>query len=138
MAQSCRVSGVSMDARNRPRILLVDDEEMIASTLKVYLELRGFEVKTARNGLEALACVRQGSPDLIVLDTIMPHLDGWETLRRLRRQGITTPVLLLGPAGRTSLPPPGLHADDTLDKPFDAADLAARILALLHLSHPGP
>lgn len=84
-----------MMSEQKTKILLVDDEESILSTLKIFLDLSGFAVMTARNGGEALDRVTQHRPDLIVLDVLMPQLDGRETLRRLRRQGDWTPVILL-------------------------------------------
>jgi CheY-like chemotaxis protein len=73
-----------MKTDNQPKILLVDDEESILSTLKLFLSLSGFPVVTAGNGAEALDQVTVHHPDLVVLDVLMPQLDGRETLWRLR------------------------------------------------------
>lgn len=122
-----------------PTILLVDDEESIRSTLKMFLELSGLRVITARNGMEALQKVGKYGPDLIVLDVLMPQLDGRETLRRLRHQKDWTPVILLtqvtGAAQRIMAIEEG--ADDYLNKPFDPQELVARIRAVLRRTQAG-
>lgn len=128
-----------MSADNNPRILLVDDEESILSTLMMFLELSGFDVMTARTGAEGLDQVGKHRPDLIVLDVLMPQLDGRETLRRLRQRGDWTPVILLtqvtGTAQRIMAIEEG--ADDYLNKPFDPQELAARIKAVLRRTQAG-
>lgn len=128
-----------MQAERKPKILLVDDEESILSTLKMFLGLSGFQVATASNGAEALETIRQYKPDLIVLDVLMPQLDGRETLRRLRQRGDWTPVILLtqvtGTAQRIMAIEEG--ADDYLNKPFDAQELAVRIRAVLRRTRAG-
>lgn len=128
-----------MQAENRPKILLVDDEESILETLKMFLELSGFAVTTARDGTEALAKVAQYRPDLIVLDVLMPQLNGRETLRRLRQNNDWTPVILLthvtGVAQRIMAIEEG--ADDYLNKPFDPQELAVRIRAVLRRTQAG-
>jgi DNA-binding response OmpR family regulator len=105
----------------------------------MFLELSGFQVVTASNGLEALAKVSERRPDLIVLDVLMPQLDGRETLRRLRQRGDGTPVILLtqvtGTAQRIMAIEEG--ADDYLNKPFDPQELAARIKAVLRRTQAG-
>jgi DNA-binding response OmpR family regulator len=126
-----------INARDRPRVLFVDDEEMVVSAVRVFLELSGFQVATARNGIEALTRISQmgpeTTPNLIILDTIMPQLSGWETLRQLRQQGDTTPVILLLSSSSAADGALALSAgaDDFLAKPYDAADLALRIQAVL-------
>ena len=124
---------MEIQPENNPTILLVDDEESIRDTLKMFLELSGFQVIVAGNGAEALSLISQHSPDLIVLDVLMPQLDGRETLRRLRQQGNWIPVILLtqvtGTAQRIMAIEEG--ADDYLDKPFDPQELVARIRAVL-------
>lgn len=128
-----------MTAASRPKILLVDDEESILSTLTMFLELSGFRVVTASTGAEALDCVAQHAPDLIVLDVLMPQLDGRETLRRLRQQNDWTPVILLtqvtGTAQRIMAIEEG--ADDYLSKPFDPQELVVRIRAVLRRTQAG-
>ena len=123
---------------NHPKILLVDDEAAVTSTLTSFLELSGFRVEVARNGVQALEKVETFSPDLIVLDVLMPQLDGRETLRRLRRNENWTPVILLtqvtGQAERIM----GLEegADDYLNKPFDPQELVVRIRTVLRRLRP--
>lgn len=123
----------------RPRVLLVDDDPAIISTLTSFLELSGFAVATASNGEEALRKVSENSLDLIVLDVLMPHLDGRETLRRLRHAGDWTPVILLtqisGTAERIMALEEG--ADDYLNKPFDPQELVVRIRAVLRRTRSG-
>lgn len=123
----------------RTKLLLVDDEESIISTLKTFLELSGFEVATARDGVEALAAIPHHRPDLIVLDVLMPHLDGRETLRQLRKREDWTPVILLtqvaGTAQRIMAIEEG--ADDYLNKPFDPQELVVRIRAVLRRMRAG-
>ncbi|MCC6455580.1 MAG: response regulator transcription factor [Caldilineaceae bacterium] len=128
-----------MPPEPKTKLLLVDDEKSIISTLKTFLELSGFEVITASNGVEALASVPQHRPDLIVLDVLMPHLDGRETLRQLRKREDWTPVILLtqvaGTAQRIMAIEEG--ADDYLNKPFDPQELVVRIRAVLRRTQAG-
>ena len=128
-----------MAREQRTKILLVDDEESIVSTLKTFLELSGFDVVTAKNGSEALTYIPQVRPDLIVLDVLMPQLDGRETLRQLRKQEDWTPVILLtqvaGTAQRIMAIEEG--ADDYLNKPFDPQELVVRIRAVLRRTQAG-
>lgn len=123
----------------KPHILLVDDEASITSTLTTFLQLSGFEVSVAQNGEQALETLEQLRPDLIVLDVLMPRLDGRETLRRLRHRGDWTPVILLtqisGTAERIMALEEG--ADDYLNKPFDPQELVVRIRAVLRRARPG-
>ncbi|GIV76271.1 MAG: hypothetical protein KatS3mg050_0665 [Litorilinea sp.] len=127
-----------MYPESRPKILLVDDEVSIISTLQTFLELSGFDVVTARNGFEALERVPQERSDLIVLDVLMPQLDGREALRQLRRRGDWTPVILLtqvtGTAQRIMAIEEG--ADNYLNKPFDSQELVVRIRAILRRKLP--
>lgn len=127
-----------MDEKKRsPRILLVDDETAITSHLAPFLERGGFEVATAGDGEKALQRVGDFHPHLIVMDVLMPRLDGREALRRLRQAGDWTPVILLtqigSPAERAMALEEG--ADDYLSKPFEPFELVARIRAVLRRSH---
>jgi DNA-binding response OmpR family regulator len=118
---------------DKPRLLLVDDESAITSTLTTFLELSGFIVETAANGEQALEKIQRAQPDLIILDVLMPHLNGRETLRKLRADGNWTPVILLtqvtGKAEQIMALEEG--ADDYLGKPFDPQELVVRIRAIL-------
>ena len=123
----------------RPNILLVDDEHDITANLAAFLERSGFNTRTASDGLSALEQVDQAAPDLIVLDVLMPRLDGRETLRRLRQAGDWTPVILLTQVGEAFERAMALEegADDYLNKPFDPHELVARIRAVLRRARPG-
>ena len=105
----------------QPKILLVDDEAAIISTVRSFLELSGFQVEVAGTGLEALDKVTAYQPDIIVLDVLMPQMNGREALRQLRQRGDWTPVILLtqvsGQAERIMALEEG--ADDYLNKPYD-------------------
>lgn len=122
-----------------PRILLVDDETAITANLAPLLERAGFQVTVAGDGEQALHQVVKGSPDLIVMDVLMPRLDGRATLRRLRQQGNWTPIILLTQVGEASERAMALEegADDYLNKPFDPHELVARIRAVLRRIRPG-
>lgn len=124
---------------SRPRILLADDEEAITSNLAPFLERAGFLVRVAANGQSALDQIGLFRPELVVLDVLMPLLDGREVLRRLRQAGNWTPVLLLTQVGEASERAMALEegADDYLNKPFDPHELAARIRAVLRRARPG-
>jgi DNA-binding response OmpR family regulator len=122
-----------------PKILLVDDEEAITSNLSQILVRSGFEVIVAEDGEQGLRLVESQAPDLVVLDILMPRLNGRQMLRTLRRQGNWTPVILLTQVGdapeRTMALSEG--ADDYLNKPFDPYELIARIQAVLRRVQPG-
>lgn len=127
------------DKGDRPLILLVDDEEAITFNLSSFLTRAGFGTATARDGQEALALMEDVRPELIVLDVLMPRLDGREVLRQLRRSGNWTPVILLTQVGEASERAMALEegADDYLNKPFDPHELVARIRAVLRRARPG-
>jgi DNA-binding response OmpR family regulator len=121
------------------RILLVDDEEAITANLAPFLERAGFKVSIASDGVQALDRVGHAPPDLIVMDVLMPHLDGREALRRLRRSNNWLPVILLTQVGESIERAMALEegADDYLNKPFDPYELIARIRAVLRRARPG-
>jgi DNA-binding response OmpR family regulator len=123
----------------KPKILLVDDEQAITDNLAPFLERAGFAVAVAADGETALRQVPSFSPDLIVLDILMPRLDGREVLRRLRQAGNWTPVILLTQVGESTERAMALEegADDYLNKPFDPHELVARIRAVLRRARPG-
>ena len=124
---------------SRPRLLLVDDDEAIRANLSPFLERAGFDVTTAVDGMHALELFTAQPPDLVVLDVLMPHLDGREVLRRIRSGGTWTPVLLLTEVGESFERAAALEegADDYLNKPFDPQELVARIRAILRRSLAG-
>ncbi len=119
------------------RILVVDDDPKIVSLLKRGLAYEGYTVDTAADGTEALAKAREVEPDLVILDIMMPGLDGVEVSRRLR-QGSDVPILMLTAKGTVADRVAGLDsgADDYLLKPFDFDELLARIRALLRRRQP--
>jgi len=114
-------------------LLLVDDEEMIIESLGPILERSGFHVMFASNGEEALNTVQSHHPDVIVMDVLMPRMNGREILRRMRRSNIWTPTILLTQVGEASERAVALEegADDYLNKPFHSQELLARIHAVL-------
>lgn len=122
-----------------PSILLVDDETAITENLAPFLRRSGFTVTIAANGEEALQQVSTNRPDLLVLDVLMPRLDGREVLRRLRQGGNWIPIILLTQVGEASERAMALEegADDYLNKPFDPHELVARIRAVLRRARPG-
>jgi two-component system, OmpR family, KDP operon response regulator KdpE len=113
------------------RVLLVDDEPRILKFLVLKLKASGYKVFTANNGLEALAQVHTQEPDLLVLDVIMPGMDGFETLKRIRAIS-SMPVIILSAKETNMDKVKGLQlgADDYLAKPFNPDELAARIEAV--------
>jgi len=116
-----------------PTILLVDDEDAIRAGLAAALQRAGFRVLEARNGLEALRMAEIHQPGVIVLDIMMPELDGREVCRRLRQSENWTPVIMLTQISAVGEKISSLEegADDYLNKPFDSYELIARIHALL-------
>ena len=118
------------------RLLLVDDDDNLRSMLDAALSHHGFEVTALTNGREALAAVPTLAPDLVVLDVMMPDLDGFEVCRRLRGDGFKVPVLFLTARDATEDKVRGLTlgGDDYLVKPFSLEELVARVQALLRRS----
>ncbi len=121
------------------RILLVDDEPRIRDSVRMNLELEAFDVYEAGNGNEALDKLRRFLPDLVVLDVMMPELDGFETLRELRRFS-TVPVIMLTVKADERDVARGLElgADDYVAKPFSQMVLVARIKAVLRRAELPP
>jgi DNA-binding response OmpR family regulator len=122
------------------RILLVDDEPNIIELARMYLEQEGFRIETAADGKAALEAVRTVRPALVVLDIMLPELDGWDVCRRLRQQGDDTAVLMLTARDEDIDKILGLElgADDYLTKPFNPRELVARVKAILRRRQPGP
>jgi two-component system OmpR family response regulator len=116
-----------------PRLLLVDDEDNLRSMLEAALRHSGFEVHPVANGRDALEAVPTVQPDLIVLDVMLPDLDGFDVCKRLRTTGDRTPVLFLTARDATEDRVRGLTlgGDDYLVKPFSLEELVARITAVL-------
>ena len=122
------------------QLLIVDDEDNLRSMLAAALRHHGFEVTIAANGRDALDAVARERPDLILLDVMMPDLDGFEVCRRLRAEGDRTPVLFLTARDATEDKVRGLTlgGDDYLEKPFSLDELVARAKAVLRRIGPAP
>jgi DNA-binding response OmpR family regulator len=114
------------------KILVVDDEPRLVSVVEAYLEQEGFEVATASNGQDALFAAREAKPDLIILDVMMPEMDGYEFMRVHRREA-ETPIILLTARVEEDDRVIGLElgADDYVTKPFRPRELIARVRAVL-------
>ena len=121
------------------RILVVEDNEDLACGLRNNLEIEGYEVVTAKDGKAGLATFEEAQPDLVILDLMLPEMDGFRVLRTLREKGQTTPVLVLTARGEESDKVRGLRfgADDYVTKPFGLLELLARVEALLRRTRPG-
>ncbi len=120
-------------------IMVVDDEKRIVSLLRAYLEQQGFRVATAQNGREAIYVARHEKPDLIVLDIMMPEMDGYEFMRQHRKER-ETPIILLTAKLEEDDKVLGLElgADDYVTKPFSPRELTSRIRAVLRRTGQGP
>lgn len=120
------------------RILIVDDEERIVNFLRTKLKATGYDVVTASNGLEGLEQAQFQEPDLVVLDLLMPKMDGLETLKELRSFS-AVPIIILTAKGTDTDRIKGLQlgADDYLPKPFNPDELVARIEAIRRRLAPG-
>jgi two-component system OmpR family response regulator len=114
-------------------ILVVDDEESLTDLVSSALRFAGYEVRTESNGFDALRSIKTATPDLIVLDVNMPELDGFEVCRRIRRDGLQTPVIFLTARDDIDDLRIGFRqgGDDYLTKPFSLEELGLRIEALL-------
>jgi two-component system, OmpR family, alkaline phosphatase synthesis response regulator PhoP len=115
-----------------PTVLVVDDERNIVQLAKLYLRNEGYQVESAFNGREALEKVKQVRPNIVLLDLMMPELDGWEVCKQLRRDG-DVPIVMLTARGDDVDKVVGLElgADDYITKPFNPRELVARVKAVL-------
>jgi len=120
------------------RILVVEDNPDLAYGLRNNLEIEGYEVEVVEDGSEGLARARTGGPDLIILDLMLPGLDGYRVLRALRDEGRRMPVLILTARGEEGDKVRGLRlgADDYVTRPFGVLELLARVEALLRRTAP--
>ncbi|WP_347345450.1 response regulator transcription factor [Microbacterium sp.] len=116
-----------------PRVLVVDDEQMLTDLLAMALRMEGWDVRTAASGFDALAVARDYGPDALVLDIMMPGLDGMGVLQRLRRSGNDVPVLFLTAKDAVADRVAGLTAggDDYVTKPFSLEEVVARLRGLM-------
>ena len=122
------------------RILVVDDDRAVRESLRRSLEFNGYVVSLANDGAEALAAIAGAAPDALVIDVMMPRLDGIETTRALRTAGNDLPILVLTARDSVGDRVEGLDAgaDDYLTKPFALEELLARLRALLRRAHAAP
>ncbi len=130
-----------MDDHVRGSVLVVDDEPTIAEIVSRYLERAGYETRIASDGIEAIDAATAQRPDLVVLDLMLPGIDGLEVMRRLREHDRgRTPVILLTAKGEESDRVIGLRlgADDYVVKPFSPAELVARVDAVLRRVDTAP
>jgi len=120
-------------AREKPRVLVVDDELNIAELVATALSYEDFEVKMAHDGVGAIGAVQEFAPDLVVLDVMLPDVNGFEVQQRLRANGESVPVLFLTARDAVEDRVRGLTlgADDYLTKPFSLQELVARVRAVL-------
>ena len=116
----------------RQKILIVDDDENIAELVSLYLVKEMYETKIAHDGEEALALFRAEQPEMVLLDIMLPGIDGYEVLKEIRRHS-QTPVIMLSAKGEVFDKVLGLElgADDYMEKPFDSKELVARVKAVL-------
>ena len=123
---------------NQQRIFVIDDDPAILELVTSNLEMQGYSVDSADNAIDGLALIAQNPPNLIILDLMMPNLDGFTACQRLRQNDKTKeiPVLMLTALSRTEDKVTGFDsgADDYLTKPFDLAELFVRVRALLRRS----
>jgi len=127
-----------MTATNEATVLVVDDERNVSQLARMYLVADGFRVETASNSQEALQHVHASRPDLVVLDLMMPGMDGWEVCRKLRAEG-DIPIILLTARADDVDKIVGLElgADDYMTKPFNPRELVARAKAVLRRYQSG-
>jgi two-component system, OmpR family, response regulator len=132
-------AATSTETKPEARVLVVDDEANIVELLSVSLKFQGFEVYTATNGAQALDRARDARPDAVILDVMMPGMDGFGVLRRLRADGIDAPALFL--TARDSLQDKiaglTLGGDDYVTKPFSLEEVVARLRVILRRAGKG-
>ena len=119
------------------KILIVDDDLNISELLRLYLQKDGFQTVVVNDGTAAIEAAKNEAPDLILLDIILPKMDGWQVCREIRKNS-TVPIIMLTAKGETFDKILGLElgADDYVTKPFDAKEIVARVKAVLRRSSP--
>lgn len=134
-------TAVAPSVRDQGRVLVIEDEKNIAELIRYNLEREGFQVVVAQNGEEGLRVIEQHRPDLVLLDLLLPRLDGLEVCRRLRQHEATrlTPIIILTAKASEADKVSGLElgADDYVTKPFSPRELIARIRAALRRRSSG-
>ena len=123
----------------KQKILIVDDDENIAELISLYLSKECFETRMVYNGEDALAQFHRFKPDLILLDLMLPGIDGYHVCREIRRES-STPIIMLSAKGEVFDKVLGLElgADDYMIKPFDSKELVARVRAVLRRTAASP
>jgi DNA-binding response OmpR family regulator len=134
-----RGANVSNGLSVEKRVLVVEDEAVVAEVVEQYLRRDGYEVRVATTGAEGLLAARDWAPDLVVLDVMLPEMDGLEVCRRIRQDSLT-PIIMLTARGDESDRIVGLElgADDYMVKPFSPGELAARVKSVLRRSGAAP
>lgn len=119
------------------KILVLDDDKNICELLRLYIEKEGYQTVLAHDGKQALAVFEEEKPSLIILDVMMPELDGWQVCREIRKTS-DVPIIMLTAKGETFDKVLGLElgADDYVVKPFDSKEIVARIKAVLRRTGP--
>ena len=114
------------------KILVIEDEKNISDLLQLYLEKEGYETQAAGDGVKGIELFRSFQPDLVILDIMLPVMDGWSVLKKIREDG-KTPVIMLTAKGELTDKVAGLEAgaDDYMTKPFETKEVVARIHAVL-------
>jgi DNA-binding response OmpR family regulator len=117
---------------SKPKILVVDDDRNIAELLRIYLDKDGFDVSLAHSGKDAVDTFKSFSPDIILLDIMLPQMDGWQVCREIRKTS-DVPIIMITAKGETFDKVLGLElgADDYIVKPFDTKEVLARVKAVL-------
>ncbi|MBO4339661.1 MAG: response regulator transcription factor [Clostridia bacterium] len=120
------------------KVLVVDDDTNICELLRLYLEKEGFSVISANDGETALSVFKSEEPDMVLLDIMLPKLDGWQVCREIRKFS-ETPIIMLSAKGETFDKVLGLElgADDYVTKPFDTKEIVARIKSVLRRTNAG-
>lgn len=117
------------------KVLIVDDDENIVELIRLYIEKEGFTAATASNGVQAIEKFKSEAPSIVILDVMMPEMDGWQVCREIRRVS-NIPIIMLTAKGETFDKVLGLElgADDYMVKPFETKELVARVKAVLRRS----
>lgn len=127
------IEGMAVDSRTtKGRVLVVDDDQRLLDALAVYLEREGYTVAKAQDGVQGLEVFDTFQPDLVILDVMMPRMNGWDACRTLREKS-TVPIIMLTARGQENERVMGLRlgADDYVSKPFSLKELEARVEAIL-------
>ena len=133
---------MTQDISQKKKILVVDDEKDLTALVSLHMKMAGYEVLSASNGEKALVVARQEKPDLIILDLMLPKIDGWEVCRRLRQDPEikNVPVIMLTARAETEDKLKGFEAgaDDYVTKPFSPRELVARVKRVLARAEAEP